>query len=69
MKKKKTKTQYKPFVRAELQAIRERALDVSEGKGIHQSWVRAYLQLADATNYLDAMCARCEIVCHKTINN
>lgn len=48
-----------PFTREELIDLREKAIYFADGTGgQNASWTRAYQQLADAANYLDAMLAR-----------
>jgi hypothetical protein len=42
-------------------ALREEAETCANIKGTNPSWVRAFLKLADATDHLDAMRARCTI--------
>jgi len=51
----------KPFARAELIDLRERAAAMAELKGTNPRWVRAYLTLADAADRLDAMTERTRI--------
>lgn len=46
--------------RKELIRIRMRAEELADTRGIDRSWTRAYLQLADAANNLDAFLARTE---------
>jgi hypothetical protein len=47
------------FEREELQDIRDKAVISAEGVP-NNHWQRAYKQLADAADKLDAMMARCE---------
>ena len=49
--------------RENLQAIRDEAIGMATGN-LNPDWVRAYLNLADAADRLDAMQARCEIISH-----
>lgn len=47
-----------PFSRAELQRIRSRAVEIAETELLGLVWLRAYIDLADAADHLDAMIAR-----------
>lgn len=46
------------FSRDELIELRKRAEDMAQIEGLNPHWMRAYLQLADAADRLDAMIAR-----------
>ena len=50
----------KHFTRSELQSITERALDCVEGCALYPTWKRAYEDLLDSADRLDALIARCE---------
>jgi len=61
---------YESFYREELQLIRERAISHSRVDGLNLSWKRAYEDLANAADHLDAMEARCEVtLCDDEENN
>jgi len=49
-----------PFTREELWSIRAKAEQAASVKGTNRQWVRAYLALSDAADWLDAMMARTE---------
>ena len=55
------KGKMKEFTREELQNIREKAVDNAESVA-NNHWKRAYKQLADAVDRLDAMEARTEVL-------
>ena len=46
------------FEREELQEIRRRAEESADIEGLNPRWRRAYLQLSDAANLVDAIMAR-----------
>ncbi len=50
------------FTRKELSKIGSKAILLADVKGTNPQWVRAYVQLADAVDRLDAMIARTEDV-------
>lgn len=50
-----------PFTREELCNLGLRANHMANVEGINPVWRRAYLQLADAADRLDAMVARCTV--------
>jgi len=50
----------KIFTRAELRSIAERAVDCTESYALYPTWKRAYEDLIDSADRLDAMIARCE---------
>jgi hypothetical protein len=50
-------SEYAPFTRAELIAIRERSKFLAKPP-LNEDWSRAYLVLADAADRIDAMQAR-----------
>ncbi|NOY60306.1 MAG: hypothetical protein GXO75_15460 [Calditrichaeota bacterium] len=52
----------KDFTREELSEIETRALTLASIEGLNWAWQRAYLELADACNKLDAMIARSSAV-------
>ncbi len=49
------------FTREELIVLRTRAENLASMRGTSSGWVRAYLNLADATDHLDAMIARSSV--------
>ncbi len=49
------------FKGKELRQIRDKAIKEANAKGTNPNWVRAYQQLADSANTLDAMIARCTV--------
>ena len=48
----------RPFTREELIGLRIRCEGMAETEGMNPRWVRAYLNLADAADRLDAMTQR-----------
>lgn len=48
----------KHFTRKELIELRDRANALAMSSGVNPTWVRAYVQLSLAADYLDAMLAR-----------
>lgn len=52
---------WQPFGREELQALRERALDLCNVPHTNPMWKLAYYELARAADHVDAMIARTEI--------